>query len=238
MIHLACVVDDVQAAHDVCDDEGSGTIVVVLDRDLACVGRVCDRADPPTDPAHLVEHDQLVARLMQACSSVVPFRYGTVLPDTDAVRAELSVRRQGFYALLDRLRGRVELALRATPGGLVHAGSARSDDPGEGPGRSYLRSLRVDAAGYEPLERLHRTLAASAVAAVAEPVVRAGMKASYLLEEFDVDGFRRALDRAVDGAEGVGQVSLTGPWAPYTFAAVMDPTMRSGQGSLSGGEDG
>lgn len=232
MIHLACVVDDLERACRVCSGV-TGAISVPLDQQLACVGRQCRSLAPPADPQSLVGHDRLVAGLMQACGSVAPFRYGTVLADPDAMRAELASRLGEFYDLLDRLRGRVELALRAAPV-TSSPHRATADAPiTERPGRAYLRSLGP-ASGPESLVQLHRSLAASAVAAVARPDIHGGIKASYLVEGREAASFCRRLDRAVADTGGIASVSLTGPWPPYTFAAMFDPAGPSGPARSAG----
>jgi len=115
MIHLACVVDDVEQAQEACAHRLSQEVVVTVGDELACVCRQCDEPVPSTEPTALLDHDELVRGLMATCSSVVPFRYGTLVEDPDAVRAELAPRAGEFRELLEWLRGRVELALRAAP---------------------------------------------------------------------------------------------------------------------------
>ena len=233
MIHLACVVDDVGAARSACPPEEA--IVVTLGSDLACVGRRCSGRGPTGAPADLVQHDQLLGLVMDNCTSVVPFRYGTVLADPVAIEAELSPHRQEFYDLLDRLRGRVELALRARTAPTSGPSPAEGSRP-QGPGSSYLRSLGA-LPEDSPLKRLHRTLAVSATAALVERDGSDGVKASYLVEEVEVDGFKRLLDRTVAEMDDIGPVSLTGPWAPYTFAATIGavgPDANTGGGGNHG----
>lgn len=225
MIHLACVVDAAEQALEACAHHPSDTVVTLND-ELACVGQWCEEPTPPTDASFLLDHDRLVSRLMWACGSVVPFRYGTVVEDGDDVRALLAPRAQEFRELLGWLRDRVELALRAAPA--PSTDSRPSPRPGQGSGASYLRALGVEAA-QAPLKKLHRALAACAVAAVGEPDVHGGLKASYLVDRPQIDDFCRLLDDAAVAAGGVGPVSLTGPWAPYTFAATFAATFEEGR---------
>lgn len=234
MIHLACVVDDVEGAHRACPPEEG--VVIALGPRLACLARTCREEAPTAALTDLVTHDRLLRRVMHSGTSLVPFRYGTVLADPVQVEAELAPRRQELTALLDRMRGRVELAVRA---GLSPAGhdslrdSARADQPGT----AYLRSL-VPLGAQSPLKRLHRILADSAVAAVAEPDGGDGMKASYLVDAGRADAFAEVLDRAVAATGGLGPVSLTGPWAPYTFATMSGAAGPVAPGRLSGAGHG
>lgn len=226
MIHLYCVVDRPEAALAGCGSPPPPGTVVVPAGDMACVGRECDTTVPPTDEQSLVGHDLAVRRLMRSCT-VVPFRYGTVLADADEARQELARRGEWFEQQLDRLRGRVELALRA---GTIVGPKPPSRHGG---GRSYLRSLRHQG-GVPVLTRLHSTLAAAAVAAVASPQMNGAIKSSYLVDKEQMAGFSGLVARSVADLGGLRQVSLTGPWAPYSFVTGMEDRPLSGSGQGAG----
>lgn len=227
MIHLAGIVDEAEAARRACAPGPSAEVVWEVTDQLACAGRWHDGAAPPTTSEALVDHDRMVQRLMGSCHSVVPFRYGTMVEDPETLRAELLPRARQFADLLGWLRGRVELALRAAPAPAPESTTPVSATPAPGEtdrdrrGAMYLRALR-EQARRNPLKELHRVLTASAVAAVAEPDGHGGIKASYLVDAAEVDSFCRLLDLVTADAAGVGSASLTGPWAPYTFAATIN----------------
>ncbi len=210
MIGLYGVVDEPEAALAACrklsDDPPPETLCLIGTSRVSCVGRRCTTRDVPTDSRALVGHDAVLRRIMTV-STVVPFRYGTVLGEAEAER-DLGGREEAFEDLLAWLRGRVELALRARS-------SAARPECSHSSGRSYLMKLRKLAAD-PALTGLHRALTSWSVAAVAAPDRPGGIKASYLVERADVDAFKEALE-AHARAGGIEGVSLTGPWAPYSF---------------------
>src|SRR5215211_9148183 len=59
----------------------------------------------------LWQHERVVESLMEE-RAVLPLRYGTVLPGERELDKLLADRSEEFSALLDAVRGRVELALR------------------------------------------------------------------------------------------------------------------------------
>src|SRR5204863_2932 len=59
-------------------------------------------------------HERVVAAVM-ARGAVLPLRFGTAMTDERSLVALLSERHDDFVAALERVRGRVELGVRATP---------------------------------------------------------------------------------------------------------------------------
>ncbi len=226
MIELFCVVDEPAAAVAAGCGREDGDLCLIRTSRISCVGRPCRTPEVRTDGEALVEHDATVRRMM-AVSTVVPFRYGTVLPGAAEAERELRRREETFERLLRHLKGQVEMALRA-----------RTSDVGAGnrhrSGRDYLQSLR-SGSGDPLLDHLHRALAAEATAAVADGGRAGTLKASYLVPADGVDRFRQTLLRAVErGDEKLGSVSLTGPWPPYSFVdggtPVSEPIAEVGRG--------
>jgi Gas vesicle synthesis protein GvpL/GvpF len=155
----------------------------------------------PDEPAvdSLWAHERVV-EAVQAQRAVLPVRFGTREPDEAGVRAGLASRREPLLAALERVRGRVELAVRAT------APARRPRD-----GREYLRRRRGAA-------ELHESLASLAVAARRRPEHGPGelLRASYLVEEPQLASFRANVERL--GREHPEAALLcTGPWPAYSF---------------------
>src|SRR5919109_3017447 len=78
---------------------------------LAVISR---HVNPPGDPAldTLWVHERVVERIM-ADRAVLPMRFGSKLPDDAALRDVLATRQQEFLTILARVRGRVEVGVRA-----------------------------------------------------------------------------------------------------------------------------
>jgi hypothetical protein len=154
----------------------------------------------------LWEHEQVVEALMEE-RDLLPMRFGTVVADDDAAIRALDERREELRTSLDRVRGAVELAVRAM------ADAPADPAPGGTSGAEYIRAKahRTEAARllHEPLDFLAR-----------ESVVHPGselLRAAYLVDREAVDGFVGLVRRLQDTHEGL-RILCTGPWPPYSFA--------------------
>jgi Gas vesicle synthesis protein GvpL/GvpF len=171
-----------------------------------------------TSEASLWAHEAVVEALMEE-GAVLPARFGTVLESVDRLRDELVSRQQEFGRALDRVRGRVELGVRA-----VWPERAAADAPAES-GRGYLaRKLEEEQAATEAAEALHEPLARLAV----DSTIRVGhspyltLIASYLVERQEVTRFRDEAERLGRTLDGI-TLACTGPWPPYNFTAAQAP---------------
>jgi Gas vesicle synthesis protein GvpL/GvpF len=145
--------------------------------------------------------------------AILPLRFGTRLESEEELATALSERREPLLRALARVRGRVELGVRA----LVE----REERPlGERSGRDYLLGRVAEHRRSEQVAReLHEPLAELAVASrrSERPPPPAIMVGSYLVEEAKVEHFRERADALGRRQQGV-RVVVTGPWAPYSFA--------------------
>jgi hypothetical protein len=151
-------------------------------------------------PDALWAHEGVVDELM-AIAPVLPFRFGTTLPDRE--RAEAFVAREAcrFKRTLSGLRGRVELAVRvALP---ERQDSAPSD------GATYLRARAREREVLTSLDRL-------AAANTKKKSSGRTLSASYLVAEGDIDRFA-SLVRELQESNPDVALTCTGPWAPYSF---------------------
>jgi hypothetical protein len=212
MIHLIGAVDDMAAAVRARDG-----IVALVVGDTTYVGLPV-RTAPAPDMASLCRHDGAVIDLMAACT-VVPFQFGTVVSGAADLEAKLGGRGEHMPALLKRLRGRREVSLRAgfAQPRRVREGSSAS-------GTAYLRARREP----DELTELHNALAVRAVDALSNwDAPRRLFKASYLVELADVAAFAGAASRRAAAYPAISAVSLTGPWAPYSFARLSVSTAEA-----------
>jgi hypothetical protein len=186
----------------------------IAEGQLAAV--VSRHAEAPDEPAleALSAHERVVESLM-AERAVLPMRFGTTLPSADDLREALAERRDGLLEALDRVRGRVELAVRA----MLPATRAAAAPPPGASGSEYLRA-RLAAAGT--LAALHEPLAALAVATRWWPERAAGepRRISYLVDEPAVDDFRRAVE-ALQREHPEAALVCTGPWPAYSFVEAV-----------------
>jgi Gas vesicle synthesis protein GvpL/GvpF len=162
--------------------------------------------------ANLWEHEVVVEALMHD-GAVLPARFGTVLESIDRLRDELVGRQEEFARALDRVRGRVELGVRA-----VWPERAAVGAPADS-GRVYLaRKLGEQRAAADATSSVHEPLARLAVASTlrVEHSPCLTVIASYLVDRGEVASFRSEADRLARTLDGV-TLACTGPWPPYSF---------------------
>ncbi|MDQ2727812.1 MAG: GvpL/GvpF family gas vesicle protein, partial [Actinomycetota bacterium] len=181
---------------------------------------------------------------------VAPVRFGTVLGDGGKVGQILADQESWFTAVLARLRGKVELSVRArVPQGRDHLVAPSGDHDhvpsvdevpahdrdrrprplplGEHPqpcgsGQQYLRTLwkasldRPNAGMPGPLTDIHAVLSAHADDASLQDGADGTMVAAYLVSVSQVSFFERAVTDVGDRHPEI-EMSLTGPWAPFSF---------------------
>jgi Gas vesicle synthesis protein GvpL/GvpF len=160
----------------------------------------------------LVDREELLEALMED-RDVLPVQFGTALPDERAAARMLLERHDELAAALDRVRGAVELGLRAR---LV--GPAGGERVVHASGRDYLRA-HVGNAGAA--RRLHGRLGAISRSAV----VRSGpdlLRAAYLVDRAAVAGFVAEVRRTQESSPELSLL-CTGPWPPFSFASA-EPT--------------
>jgi hypothetical protein len=187
-------------------------------REGALLAVISRHADEVGDPAidSLLVHERVVERIM-ADRAVLPMRFGTQLPGEGALREMLATRQQELLALLDRVRGRIELAVRARRSPEAAAPKARVAT-----GREYLEAkLRSGRLTERAAAAVHEPLAALAVAVDRRRVSEPGelLRASYLVEEAVLPQFRAAVER-LQRAQPELAILCTGPWPPYSFVGA------------------
>jgi Gas vesicle synthesis protein GvpL/GvpF len=155
----------------------------------------------------LWRREEVVESLMEE-RDLLPMRFGTLVEDDEAAVRALDERREELRTSLDRVRGAVELAVRA------EADPAGEGTPAGPSGIDYMRAKehRCEAAGllHEPLAFLAR-----------ESVVQPGpelLRAAYLVDRVAVESFV-GLVRRLQATHDDLHILCTGPWPPYSFAA-------------------
>ena len=199
------------------------------------------------DPAWLAGAAHVHEAVLEAAlrsGAVVPFRLLTVFRDGDELRRFLSTRGDDLRAVLDRVRGKVEVGVKAFVDRSVLDEAVAADSPALREldaeiasaqiGRAYLLRRRREQALDEAAARrtvelaagLHARLREAAEDGVANPVQsreasgRAEemvLNGAYLVPSGD-DRFARELDALGEEYRLVGVTfERTGPWPPYNF---------------------
>jgi hypothetical protein len=174
----------------------------------------------PTEDALWV-HERVVEELM-ATRAVLPLRFGSTLAGEPELRDLLAARHDEFSAALASVRGRVELAVRASA-----PAAADGAEPAGGPaedGRAYLAAkLERRRAAARMGDELHAQLApraaASTFTATAEP--RPAFSGAYLVDRARMEEFRRGFEE-VRAARPDLALACTGPWPPFSFTEPLE----------------
>ncbi len=222
----------------------AGLAAAVTTVRLAEFGEVALRRhleDLPWLEASARAHHQVI-EAVAAHGPAVPMRLATVYAGDSGVAALLAGRQGDFAAALDRVTGRAEWGVKVFPAERPEpqpaaAGTAPpAGGRGAGAGAAYLRQRRQQLSAAQQArdsaaasaEHVHTMLARLAVAAqLRNPQApqlsgrpdRMIMNGAYLVDEERAEAFAAAAADLAAGCPGV-QVELTGPWPPYSFAAL------------------
>jgi hypothetical protein len=186
-------------------------------------------------------HHQVVDAVAQH-GPLVPLRLATVYTGAASVAGMLAERRAAFRAALDRISGRqewgVKVYLRPDPGPAAATGRAGPAPETSGAGAAYLQRRRRELtaakdtrrAALASAEAVHAELSTHAagarlhppqapqLTAAREPMI---LNAAYLMDDERGAGFPAVL-AGLAGQYPAIRLELTGPWPPYSFAALAE----------------
>ena len=202
----------------------------VVHRDIAAVVGDCDGASLSNSADEIWRHEEVIEALMEE-RTVLPARFGTLVPSRDHVG---DILRRTYDALVDdlaRVRGRVEIGVRFLSAHEEADARDRScDEPaGTGPGAAFLRARLARArslrnsrqaevrAIIEAYEQLARHADASRLDR--EPSERYGIGAAFLVPRERVASFQSFIAGVANANAGLALL-CTGPWPPYSFVGA------------------
>jgi hypothetical protein len=169
---------------------------------------------PEPDEEVLWAHEQVVEDLMSS-ATILPLRFGSCVERAADLIAMLAERREEFVDALDRVRGAVELSVRAE----LLAPPRPTPSPPPRSGTAYLMErAERERRGSSAVELVHRPLAALARGSVPPAGTRDPnqFKAAYLVDAERVEEFGSRVGELNADLEST-RVSCTGPWPPYSF---------------------
>lgn len=206
---------------------------VTHDRLSAVLGLVTESRGPARA---LREHFDATGELAEL-TTVLPARFGVIMEDEAAMRADLEEHQECYLARLDALRGRVELAVKATYAEEAILGQLVAADPSlrrftsrrEGgiADLSLTDSIAIGKRVEQALElrattdrsRIRAVLSARSVA-VAEGRTGAYQFANFscLVERVLVEQFSGVVSALEATFDGLARLDYRGPLPPFTFA--------------------
>jgi hypothetical protein len=194
--------------------------------DLAVIVSECSAAEKMSDRAGM-EHARVISDCFKT-STVLPFRFGTVFADDEALRRSIRSNQRQFLTNIERLRGKAEMHLKVVLDDCCRDQIKRYTPPAPPPtvGKAYLSNLRENAA----LQRERQTKARAVTvqmhrmfAPLAEEVTCRRMDPgkmlldiAHLIDSASVERYQNKYSSASLLMKDC-QMQLSGPWPPYHF---------------------
>lgn len=209
--------------------DGIAALVSDIDPDELTLGREA-----------MTTHAQVLEEALMS-GTVLPMRFGIVLPDDDAVRGDLlQAHGDDLRAQLADLEGKVELRLRATYAEAQLMREVMAEDPEVARLSAATRNAPQDATYYARIELGERVAAgverrrqadAAAILAQLRPLAlavesgdppheRVALAASFLVAQPTVPAFDKAVDEVGRAQAGRMTLKYTGPLPPYSFVRI------------------
>ena len=216
--------------------EGNPVARVEHDGLAAVTGEVAD-GEVRASRRNFMAHSGVLQEIVQGQCDVLPMRFGTVLPDADAVRdALLAPNADALRVELENLAGLIErdVTISCPNDELVQALVAGNRSLAEAAGRlrdgSYADRLelgeRIAGAVNDARDQaVHRLLAAAGEIAVASDIgepTHEDMLANvgFLVARSRLDAFNQAIDAIGARLRAPMRARCVGPLPPYRFADV------------------
>ena len=199
---------------------------------MAAVISELEQGRPEPTEGHLRAHFRVVEAFV-AGHTILPVRFGAAFAGLAELKKHLE-RAHGYYSNdLQRLRGQIEVGIRALRRGAATCLSLSTEEPvpaDAGPGARYLAGKRAQAAQILSRQRREKDLAdllIKRLAALGSPVEWRGasgaacetsVSAAFLLPRERLRGFEQDVS-ALRALEPDLDILLTGPWPPYSFVS-------------------
>lgn len=176
---------------------------------------------------NVVEHAKVVSACFEK-GTVLPFRFGTVFENDEALRRAVRANRKQFIVSVDRLRGKAEMHLKlvVTDGSLAQA--MQDIELPNAVGGAYLTTLREKASRERERQTKARSLS-SQVHKMMQPLEEEvtcrkpvqGVKEmtidiAHLIDHKSLEKYQNRFHTTASQMKGC-QLVMTGPWPPYHF---------------------
>jgi len=172
-----------------------------------------------------VDHARVISECFKV-STVLPFRFGTVFGDDEALRKSIRSNHRQFSANIERLRGKTEMHLKVMLEDCGRDGAFRPCADAHAVGKDYLANLRETAA----LQRERQTKARSVsvqmhrmftpldeeVTCRRTDTGKMLLDIAHLIDTRNVERYQNKYSSASQLMKDC-QMQLSGPWPPYHF---------------------
>lgn len=173
----------------------------------------------------IFEHARVVSECFRN-TTVLPFRFGTVFNNDEALRRAVRANRRAFLESVSRLRGKAEMHLKLiVKDGTVREAIADKELPATA-GREYLTKLREQATRQRERQTKARALSVQ-VHKLFHPLeeeisckrVDSGgllIDIAHLIDHKSVEKYQNRYSSAARQLKDV-ELLISGPWPPYHF---------------------
>ena len=218
MLHLYAVVEGLDDLPRLAGVAGAPLGRLAVDGVEAIVSEHAVAEVEPSDAA-LLEHAGVIDAAMAGSSAILPARFGRGFPDGRSLEEALRHEREELTRALERVRRCVEFGVR------MLAPVEQPPDP-TGPlnGADYMRARLGELERSETLAAtVHLALAERSreCERVASPMSRLLLSGVYLVPVRHAAAFQDEVRRLERAHRDLGFL-CTGPWPPYSFAAIGD----------------
>ena len=177
------------------------------------------------DQQSILEHARVVSECFRN-TTVLPFRFGTVFNNDEALRRAVRANRRAFLESVSRLRGKAEMHLKLiVKDGTVREAIADKELPAT-VGREYLSKLREQATRQRERQTKARALSVQ-VHKLFHPleeevsckkVDSGGMliDIAHLIDHKSVEKYQNRFSSAARQLKDC-ELVISGPWPPYHF---------------------
>ncbi len=204
-------------------------LAAIVWQGIGAVVSIHDGEPPPASADALWRYEAVVEALME-CRTVLPVRYGTILPSAGAATDMLRRAYTQFTDDIARIQGQVEIGVRFVP---LAVGAedmrAAPKEPIAPSGTAYLMTKfaqvrdreRRCAAATEAAHAMHAILRRLATASRFDAATadRDWIAAAFLMPRDATETFRHAVCRLAKAHPDLALL-CTGPWPPYSFVGA------------------
>ena len=174
------------------------------------------------------EHGIVIGECFQR-TTVLPFRFGTLFQDDEALRRAVRTNRRSFAETVQRLRGKAEMHIRLTiKDGSLKEAMTDIELPNS-VGDAYLKQLREKASRHRERQTKARALSMQVhklLSPLAEEVMcrraqtgEMELDIAHLIDHKSLEKYHSRWSSAQRHLKNYG-LSLSGPWPPYHFIAA------------------
>jgi hypothetical protein len=175
------------------------------------------------DQKAAVEHARVISDCFKL-STVLPFRFGTVFADDEALRKSIRSNQRQFLANVERLRGKAEMHLKVLLDDCCREQGAPV--PMDRVGKEYLSSLRESATRQRERQTKARAVSVQMhrmFSPLDEEISCRRMDSGKMLLDIahliDHKGIERYQNKYSSASQQLKDchMQLSGPWPPYHF---------------------